>query len=172
LWALTAAAAAAAQGEVFSFQTRDEVRQAEKAKVLDEKRKAQETFAPFKANDVPLAVLEPRYHLMAVMDERRKQVLPAILSLRQRGVLSTRLGGGESAQSDLRGRGEQVRKELAAAKFAQAKLPPRMEIHKEAEKEKSAKAKEEVLPPFKPQVSECVRVGACVWGGSLRHHRA
>lgn len=45
-----------------------------------------------------------------------------------------------------------MRKELAAAKFAQAKLPPRMEIHKESEQEKSAKAKEEVLPPFKPQV--------------------
>jgi hypothetical protein len=45
----------------------------------------------------------------------------------------------------------QVRKQLAAAKFAQAKLPPRMEIHKEAEQEKAAKNHEVELPPFKPQ---------------------
>jgi len=55
-----------------------------------------------------------------------------------------------------------VRKELAAAKFAQAKLPPRMEIHKESELEKSAKAKETVLPPFKPQVRVCVCVYVCM----------
>jgi hypothetical protein len=58
----------------FSFQTRDEARQATNAVSLEAKRKALETFAPFKATDVPLAVLEPRYHLMAVLDDRRKMV--------------------------------------------------------------------------------------------------
>lgn len=84
---------------------RDEVRQAKNAKVLEEKRKAQETFAPFKANDVPLAVLEPRYHLMAVMDERRKQVLYLPSSAYPCAVLSARGSAGMKVPSRMCGGG-------------------------------------------------------------------